>query len=113
MHSRAVQEAERVVVYDFGRTVMRGAGCRMHTRLPSGSTTETYCPTPGISIGSPSTLPPAAVTLFMDSWMSSTAMTTDGHCDDLSSVFWKKPPLMAPGFFGRPLSSVSVVVTTT
>ncbi len=37
----------------------------MLARLPSVSMNETYSPTPGISIGSPSTLPPAAATFLM------------------------------------------------
>src|SRR5207247_10802462 len=58
----------------------RGRGCSMPVRLPSVSWNETYWPMPGISIGSPRTLPPESVTLFIDSWMSSSAMTTDGYC---------------------------------
>src|SRR5690242_17108374 len=53
-------------------------GCSMLIRLPSVSVNETYWPTPGISIGSPSTLPPASCTFFIDFLMSSTATTTDG-----------------------------------
>src|SRR4030095_15682472 len=37
-------------------------GWAMLTRLPLVSVNETYCPTPGISIGSPSTCPPASAT---------------------------------------------------
>ena len=37
----------------------------MLTRLPSVSKNDTYLPTPGISIGSPSTLPPVSVTFFI------------------------------------------------
>ena len=47
----------------------------MLTRLPSVSLNETYCPTPGIAIGSPSTSPPAVVAFWTDFLMSSTAMT--------------------------------------
>src|SRR5688500_1891182 len=88
------------------------AGCYMLTRLPSVSKNDTYCPMPGIFIGSPRILPPACATFFMDSLMSSTATTTDGYCPGISGVLVKKPPLMAPGFFG-PFSSDSVVVATT
>jgi hypothetical protein len=38
---------------------LRGMGCSMLTRLSSVSTNETYWPMPGISIGSPGTVPPA------------------------------------------------------
>ena len=75
----------------------------MLARLPSVSKKDTYCPTPGISIGSPSTFPPASVTPFIALRMSSTAMTTDGCCAGQSGFFGKKPPLIAPGRFG-PLS---------
>ena len=40
---------------DFGACQLRGMGWSMLTRLPSVSVNETYCPTPGISTGSPST----------------------------------------------------------
>src|SRR5262245_37158247 len=36
-------------------------GWSMLTRLPSVSRNETYCPTPGIAIGSPSTSPPISL----------------------------------------------------
>jgi hypothetical protein len=55
------------------------SGCSMLTRLPSLSMNETYRPTPGISIGSPSTSPPASVTFFEASLISSTAITTAGY----------------------------------
>src|SRR5262245_56239910 len=57
------------------------------TRLPSVSKNDTYCPTPGISIGSPSTLPPASVTLLIDSLISSTAITMDECCAGQSGFF--------------------------
>ena len=46
----------------FGACQLRGTGCCMLTRLPSVSVNDTYRPTPGISVGSPSTFTPAAVT---------------------------------------------------
>src|SRR5438552_284474 len=50
----------------------------MPTRLPSLSVNETYSPTPGMSIGSPSTVPPAFATFLVACLISSTAITTDG-----------------------------------
>src|SRR6266705_3146355 len=93
--------------------VMTFSGCSIATRLPSVSRKDTYDPTPGISIGSPSSSPPASLTFFICSLISSTATTTEGYWSGLSFDFWKKPPLILPGFFGRPSSSGSVVVTTT
>ena len=52
--------------FDFGRVVMRGNGCNILARFPSVSKNDTYCPTPGISIGSPRTLPPASATVFIE-----------------------------------------------
>src|SRR5215475_12222835 len=98
--------------YDFGACQLRGIGCSILMRLPSVSVNETYCPTPGISIGSPSTFPPASVTLLTASLISSTAITMDGCCAGQSGFFGKKPPLIAPDVLG-PFSSVSVVVATT
>ena len=46
----------------------------MLTRLPSVPVNETYLPTPGISIGSPSTVPPAWLTVAIKEAMLSTAM---------------------------------------
>jgi hypothetical protein len=43
-----------------------------------------------ISIGSPSTAPPASVTFPTDPSMSSTAMTMDGCCAGQSGLFEKK-----------------------
>jgi hypothetical protein len=68
--------------------------------LPSVSITETDCPPPGISIGAPITLPLRAITFLMDSFMLSTAMTTDGWGSGESGFFAKNPPLIAPGFGG-------------
>src|SRR5262249_13128938 len=56
----------------FGPCQLRGMGCSMPTRLPSVSVNETYWPTPGISIGSPSTLPPASTTYIQTCLLSST-----------------------------------------
>ena len=84
-------------------------GCSVLTRLPSVSVNETYCPTSGISIGSPSTLPPASVTFLTACWISSTAITMDGYGAGQSGFIGKKPPLIAPGFVG-PVWSVSAVV---
>src|SRR5262249_53875733 len=81
----------------------------MLTRLPSVSKNETYRPTLGISMGSPSTSPPASVTRRMAASTSSTERTTDGYCAGQSGFLWKKPPLIAPGLIG-PLSFLSVVV---
>ena len=72
----------------------------------------TYLPTPGISIGSPSTVPPAWRTFCIDAWMSSTEITTEGCCPGMSALRWKKPPLIAPGVVG-PRSPVAVVVAST
>lgn len=48
--------ASRVVVGSgFGACPLRGMGWSILTRFPSVSVNETYRPTPGISIGSPST----------------------------------------------------------
>jgi hypothetical protein len=88
-------------------------GWSMLTLLPSVSINATYNPTPGISHGSPSTLPPASSTFFICSFISSTAITTEGYCAGLSSDLGKKPPLMAPGFLGRPFLPTSVVVAIT
>src|SRR5215470_1269737 len=52
----------------------------MLTRLPSVSKNDTYRPTLGISMGSPSTSPPASVTRLIAASMSSTETTTDGCC---------------------------------
>src|SRR5215510_8727862 len=49
----------------------------MLTRLPSVSKNETYRPTLGISMGSPSTWPPASVTRRIAASTSSTQRTTD------------------------------------
>src|SRR5215203_5687657 len=62
-------------------------GCSMLTRLPSVSKNETYRPTPGISIGSPRTLPPARSTRFIADTTSSTAMTIDGYWAGQSGLF--------------------------
>ena len=103
----------RVRTYSgFGACQLRGMGWSMLTRLPSVSVNETYCPTPGTSIGSPSTFPPASVTFPTDSFILSTAITMDGCCAGQSGFFGKKPPLIAPGVLG-PFSSVSVVVART
>src|SRR5215468_10312584 len=93
--------------YDCGACQWRGIGCSILTRLPSVSVNETYCPTPGISSGSPSTFPPAAVTLLTASVISSTAITMAGCCAGQSGFFGKRPPLIAPGCLG-PWASVSV-----
>jgi hypothetical protein len=66
---------------------------------------ETHCPMPGISIGSQELFHPTGD--FIASWISSTAMTTDGNCAGQSG-FWEKPPLMAPSFY-HSVPSVSVV----
>ena len=52
----------------------------MLRRLPSVSKNATYLPTPGISMGSPSTSPPADATVFMAAPISGTAITIDGYC---------------------------------
>jgi hypothetical protein len=70
----------RVFFYEYERD-----GWSMLTLLPSVSKKDTYNPTPGISIGSPSTLPPAFSTLFICSLISSTAITTEGYCAGLSA----------------------------
>lgn len=71
---------------------LRGIGCSMLTREPSVSMKATYLPTPGISIGSPRTLPPAAVTAAIAAGMSSTAMTSEGCCAGHSGL---RPSLSA------------------
>jgi len=43
------------------------------------SVNETYWPIPEISIGSPSTFPPASMTFDIAFLMSSTAITTEGY----------------------------------
>jgi ABC-2 type transport system permease protein len=65
----------------------RGSGCNTLTRFPSVSRNDAYWPMPGISIGSPKTVPPAAVIFRMASWTSFTAMTTDGCWPAASSGF--------------------------
>src|SRR5438093_5727155 len=74
-----LQEPARGTAAYLDRISERGLGCNILTRLPSVSKNATYFPTPGISIGSPSTLPPASATFFMDSLISSTAITTEGY----------------------------------
>jgi hypothetical protein len=49
---------------DVAPCELRAMGWRMLTRLPSVSVNETYRPMPGISMGSPRTLPPAPVIFF-------------------------------------------------
>src|SRR5262249_14292383 len=98
--------------YDCGACQGHGIGCSILTRFPSVSVNETYCPTPGISSGSPSTVPPASVTRLTASVRSSTAITIAGCCAGQSGFFGKKPPLIAPGCVG-PCASVSVVVAST
>src|SRR5215203_1030590 len=50
------------------------------TRFRSVSKKETYFPTPGISIGSPRTSPPASPTFLIEDLMSATPMTRAGTC---------------------------------
>jgi hypothetical protein len=69
-------------------------------------------PTPGISIGSPRTSPPARRTLSLAAAMSSTEMTTDGCCAGQSGFLAKKPPLIAPGVV-EPRASLGAVVAST
>ena len=90
-----------------------GRGCSRLTRLPSGSANDTYAPTPGISMGSPSTCPPAPATFVIACLMSSTAITTEGCCTGQSAFFGKKPPLMRPGCFGNPSGPAVAVVART
>jgi len=105
--------ARDVLGYLTTRSLYDRDGWSMLTLLPSVSKNATYNPTPGISIGSPSTLPPAFSTFFMCFLISSTAITTAGYCAGLSSDFGKKPPLMAPDFLGRPFLLTSVVKART
>jgi len=63
----------------------------MLIRLPSVSMNETYCPTPGINTGSPSTVPPAWRTFSIAAFMLSTAITTEGCCAGESGFFGKNP----------------------
>src|SRR5262245_13535630 len=72
----------------------------MLTRLPSVSLKETYCPTPGIAIGSPSTSPPAFVTFSTDSSMSSTAMTIAPCWSGHPGFLGKKSPIDRTGLSG-------------
>src|SRR5215831_17448062 len=73
----------------------------MLTRLASVSKNETYRPTLGISMGSPSTSPPASVTRRIAASTSSTERTTHGYCAGQSGFLRKKPPLIAQGLSGR------------
>src|SRR5262249_60416485 len=66
--------------YDCGACQWRGIGCSILTRLPSVSVNETYCPTPGISSGSPSTVPPASATRRPAAETSSPAINLEGGC---------------------------------
>jgi hypothetical protein len=92
-------------------TYIPTAGWSILFRLPSVSRKETYCPIPGISMGSPSTSPPALVTLVIDSRISLTPITTDGYCAGQSGFLGNKPPLIAPA--GAPgFTSLSAVVTS-
>src|SRR5215207_5148837 len=82
------------------------------TRFRSVSKKETYFPTPGISIGSPRTSPPASPTFLIEALMSATPMTRAGTWAGQSERFCQNPPLMAPrGASG--LTSVSAVLTKT
>lgn len=109
MMQRAQARPEIVACAVSSVYALRGFGCNMLTRFRSESKNETYRPTPGISIGSPSTSPPDSDIFLIAVRISATAMTTEGYCAGQSGFFGKKPPFIAPGFFG-PFSSVSVVV---
>ena len=64
-----------------------------------------------MSIGSPSTWPPARDTRAIAAAMSSTPITTDGYCAGQSALYGYRPPLMAPA--GAPgLASAAAVVTS-
>jgi hypothetical protein len=65
-----------------------------------------------MSIGSPSTLPPASATFAIAALMSPTPITTDGYCAGQSGFFSKKPPLIAPGLVGRPSGVLAMVVAS-
>jgi hypothetical protein len=53
--TRIMIASRAVVGSAFGACPLRGMGWSILTRFPSVSVNETYRPTPGISIGSPST----------------------------------------------------------
>src|SRR5262249_9099080 len=79
-----------------------GMGWSMAPRFFSVSKKDTYLPTPGISLGSPSTSPPAASTFAIAARTSSTAMTMFGYCAGQSDRFGNRPPLIRPDSFGGP-----------
>src|SRR5262249_11341812 len=70
-----------------GACQWRGLGCSILPGLPSVAGNEPYCPTPGISGGSPSTVPPASVTRLTAAVRSSTAITMAGCCAGPSGFF--------------------------
>src|SRR5829696_5048933 len=104
----------RAATLPGGTRELRGhiSGWSKLTRFRSVSKKETYFPTPGISIGSPRTSPPASRIFLIEALMAATPMTTAGTCAGQSERFCQNPPLMAPrGASG--LTSVSAVVTKT